>query len=40
MSCKDYVVLRNNIYVLRVYRILNNGALKRLDPYPRAFDSL
>ena len=35
---KDYVVLRNNYRVLRVYRIMNNGALKRLIRYPRAFD--
>ena len=36
---KDYVVLRNNYRVLRVYRILNNGALRSLDRYPRAFDN-
>jgi hypothetical protein len=32
-------VLRDGHCVLSVYRILNNGALKRLDRYPRAFDN-
>ena len=35
---KYYVVLRNFNGVLKVYRVLNNGALKGLRRYPKAFD--
>lgn len=35
---KDYVVLRNIRGVLAVYRIKNDGFLKRLKRYPKKFD--
>ena len=35
---KYYVVLRNVRGVLKVYRVLNNNALKGLRRYPKVFD--
>jgi hypothetical protein len=35
---KYYVVLRNFNGVLKVYRVLNKGALKGLRRHPKAFD--
>lgn len=35
---KDYVVLRNNGDTLAVYRVRNNGLLKRLRRWPKTFD--
>lgn len=34
----DYVVLRNNYEVLAVYRVRNDGQLKRLKRWPKAFE--
>ena len=36
---KYYVVLRNARGVLMVYRLRNDGALKGLRRYPKAFDT-
>jgi hypothetical protein len=37
---KDYCILRNIRGVLAVYRIKNDGFLKRLKRYPNEFDNL
>ena len=36
---KGYVVLRSGGEILAVYRVRNNGALKGLRRYPKAFNS-
>ncbi len=39
LNGKWYAVLRNINGVMRVYRVRNNGALKRLRRWPRALEN-
>jgi hypothetical protein len=39
-SGKTYVVLRNSLGVLKVYRVRPDGVLKGLKRYPKAIDEI